>query len=172
MGSDDGYISEDEYGLNLRAGFGKYVNSKAIKSVGKEIGYSMSFFKPKKKLVLLEELLFSNIAILIYAVNLHKDTSESKTIIDSFLASIRGTLDSCAEGEPEFQERYSSRMSTYFELLQNGGDMIGFSTQFFRFLYNTNLPDDPKSMILMATRFGTFLKELEYFLSNIELKTD
>ncbi len=56
MGSDDGYISDDEYGLNLRAGFGKYVNSKAIKSVGKEIGYSMSFFKPKKKLVLLESL--------------------------------------------------------------------------------------------------------------------
>ena len=73
---------------------------------------------------------------------------------------------------PGFQERYSSRMSAYFALLQNGGDMIGFSTQFFRFLYNTNLPDDPKSMILMATRFGTFLKELECFLSNIKLKTD
>jgi hypothetical protein len=172
MGSDDGYISGDEYGFNLRSGFAKYINSKAIKSVGKEIGYSMSFFKPKKKLVLLEELLFSNIAIVIHAVNLHKDTSESKIIIDSFLASIRSSLDSCAEGEPEFQERYSSRMSAYFELLQNGGDMVGFSTQFFRFLYNTNLPDDPKSMILMATRFGTFLKELEHFLGNIKLKTD
>lgn len=165
-------LSADEYGINLRAGFAGFVNSKALKSVGKEIGYSMSFFKPRKKKILFEELLFSNIAVVIHAVNLHKDANESKIIIDSFLASMRSAFDSFAEDEPEFQERYSSRLTTYFTLIQNGGDLIGLSSQFFRFLYNDNRIPDPKALVYMAGRFGCFLKEMEHFLNNAKLKAD
>jgi len=116
-----------------------HCNSASLKSVSQEVGYKYSFFSPAKKLHLLEELTFLYISLAIHGVNeALTDYETIQSIVDAFLEKMRSRiLNPMASDDDNFQDRYSTRVGAYFELLNGGGDALGVAGDFLVGLFGT-----------------------------------
>jgi len=116
-----------------------HCNSASLKSVAQDVGYKYSFFAPTKKLHLLEELTFLYISLAIHGVNQALNDYETiESIVDAFLEKMRNRiLGSMESDDKNFQDRYSTRVGTYFELLNGGGDALGVAGDFLAGLFGT-----------------------------------
>ena len=132
-------ITPDQCGDMLFEWLRSHCNSSAVKSVARDVSYKYSFFSPAKKLHLFEELTFLYVSLAVHGVNAELDDySTIEAVVDAFLAKMRKTiLNSMASGDEGFQERYSTRVGSYFELLRGGGDAIGVAGDFLVGLFGT-----------------------------------
>jgi hypothetical protein len=134
-------ITPEQCGDMLFAWLGSHCNSLAVKSVARGVGWKYSFFAPAKKVRLIEELTFLYISLAVHGTNTALiDHSIIQAVVDAFLTKVReSVLQAMAEDDEGFQERYSARVSSYFELLRSGGDAIGVAGDFLVGLRGTSM---------------------------------
>lgn len=116
----------------LVAWFRSRCNSSKAKSLAAAAQYKYSFFSPARKVRLLEELTFLYLCLAVHGVN--EAIGEHHIVqaaVDSFLERMRGAvLSSLAAGDPTFDQRYTTRVGSYFEVLRGGCDAIGVAGEF------------------------------------------
>lgn len=148
-----------------------HCNSAAIKSVARDVNYKYSFFSPMKKLHLLEELTFLYISLAVHGVNAALDDySTIEAIVDAFLSKAsKAILNSMASGDEGFQERYTARVDSYFEILRGGGDAIGVAGDFHVGLFGTADARLKFTVLKFATMVAAAQASLQKVFQQIEV---
>jgi hypothetical protein len=165
-------ITPDQCGDMLYDWFRMHCNSSAVKSVSRDVGYKSSFFFPRKRLHLLEELTFLYVSLAVYGVNAALDDySTIEAVVDAFLAKMRQPiLDTFASDDDGFQDRYAERVGSYFELLRGGGDAIGVAGDFLVGLFGTPDARLKYSAIKVATKVANAQAILHKAFQQIEVR--
>ncbi len=165
----------EEYTEMLLIWLTRHCDRKCIKDTANKLNYKMPFFIPQKKLRLAEELIFIHTAMIINTVKLCINKPNNKLIIlDTFIKKLwSGILTKLAKGDNSFRERYSSSLKGYNTILSDGGDAIGLSSQFLRFLYDDcNQSLDVKKSLFLVGSFGSSHQSLVHMLNNVYLEDD
>lgn len=82
--------------------------------------------------------MFLHASLAIYGVNLAIDYLPTiEAVVDAFVEKLTVTILKTIASDDDFQEQYTNRVASCFELLRSGGDAIGVAGDFIVNLFGT-----------------------------------